>query len=134
MTMPTWEETKKYIHERFKIAVEEPSWLGLTWSFPDGANQEFQRQRIELVQAFGQPHLLIMCDVVPEEALPPREALRHVASMAIGGLSITHGVYVLRHVMPLSNLTWDVMHQALEYTAHEAARLRVQSRSALATS
>jgi hypothetical protein len=132
--MPSWEETKKHIHERFKIAVEEPSWLGLTWSFPDAGKQEFQRQRIELVQAFGQPHLLIMCDVVPEESLPPREALSHTTSMAVGGLSITHGLYVVRHVMPLSNLTWDVLDNALEYTAHEAARLRVQSRATVAFS
>ncbi len=132
--MPSWEETKKHLHERFKIAVEEPSWLGLTWSFPDGEKQEFQRQRIELVQAFGQPHLLIMCDVAPEEALSPRDALTHATSMAVGGLSITHGLYVVRHVMPLSNLSWDVLNNALEYTAHEAARLRVQSRSALSFS
>lgn len=132
--MPSWEETKKHLHERFKIAVEEPSWLGLTWSFPDEGKQEFQRQRLELVQAFGQPHLLIMCDVVPEEALPPRDALAHATSMAVGGLSITHGLYVVRHVMPLSNMTWDVLDNALEYTAHEAARLRVQSRSTIAFS
>ncbi|MBL9005986.1 MAG: hypothetical protein JNJ46_17160 [Myxococcales bacterium] len=131
--MPTWEQTQKYIQDHFQVAVCEPTWLGLTWRFPDGEQREFQRQRIQLVQALGQPYLLILCDIAPEAALPPRDVLRHSASMAIGGLSLAEGLYVVRHVMPLSNLTWDVLATALEYTAHEAARLRVQSRSAPST-
>lgn len=128
--MPTWEETQKYIQDRFKVAVCDPTWLGLTWRFPDGEQQEFQRQRIQLVQALGQPYLLILCDIAPEAALSAREVLCHSASMAIGGLSLADGLYMVRHVMPLSNLTWDVLTTALEYTAHEAARLRVRSRAA----
>lgn len=127
--MPSWEETKQHLRDRFKIAVEDPSWIGLTWVFHEGTEQEFQRQRIELVQAIGQPQLLIMSDVVPEEALPPREVLRHSATLAIGALASLQGLYVMRHVMPLSNLTWEVLDTALEYIAHEAARLRVESRS-----
>jgi hypothetical protein len=127
--MPTWDETKQHLRERFKIAVEEPSWLGLTWVFHQGAEQELQRQRIELVQALGQPHLLVLCDVVPEDALPPREVLRHSSTLAIGALASLQGLYVMRHVMPLSNLTWDVLDTSLEFIAHEAARLRFESRA-----
>lgn len=127
--MPSWEETKNYLEAHFQVAVSDATWLGLTWRFPDGEKQEFQRQRVQPVRALGQPYLLILCDVTPEAALSPRELLGHCASMAIGGLCIIEGLYVVRHVMPLANLTWDLLATALEYTAHEAARLRVQSRS-----
>jgi hypothetical protein len=129
MPMSTWEETKQHLRERFKIAVEEASWIGLTWVFHEGADQEFQRQRIELVQALGQTHLLIMSDVVAEEALQPRDLLRHNSTLAIGALATFEGLYVMRHVIPMANLTWDILDTALEFMAHEAARLRRQSRA-----
>jgi hypothetical protein len=119
--MPTWDETLEHLRERFKIAVEEASWVGLVWRF---GGDFVQGQRVELAQAFGQPHLLILSDVLSADLIPPKKALQHNMTLAVGALAIAQGTYVLRHVMPLENLTWAVLDAAMEYVAHEAARLR----------
>jgi hypothetical protein len=124
--MPTWEEIKLHLRERFQTAVENPSWLGLIWKFPDGAQGVLQKQRIEVIQALGQPHLLILSDVGPDDFLAPYDMLVHNNTLAIGAVAISQGFLIIRHVYALDGLTWPILDMALEYVAHEAARLRTR--------
>lgn len=123
--MATWVEVQEHLRGRFKLAVDQPSWIGLAWRFdvPSGGPL-LQRQRIELAHASGQPHALVLCDVVPEDAFPPRDALVHNMALAIGALAVHEGIVVLRHLFPLDKLDRADFDRALELMAHEAARLR----------
>jgi hypothetical protein len=120
--MPTWEETKKHLRERFKLLREEPTWITMGWTFEGEAH--VQEERIELRQAVGEPHILILCDVVGVDQMEPRDALAHNMTLAAGALALVDNRVVLRHVAPLEDLRFERLDRWVELIAHEAARLR----------
>ncbi|MCS6912582.1 MAG: hypothetical protein RMK29_19860 [Myxococcales bacterium] len=128
--MPTWEEICTHIRQRFVISVDKARWLGLTWRFGGPEGPVYQGQRVELAHAMGKPQVLILCDVVPEADLPLREALEHNMTLAIGALALSQGTFVLRQVYPADGLDFAQLDTALEFLAHEAARLRLQTTAA----
>ena len=120
--MPTWDETKAHLRERFKLLREEPTWIAMGWTFE--GDQRVQEEKIELRQALGEPYALISCDVIGLDQLDPREALAHNNTLAIGALALVEDRVVMRHVLPLEDLAFARLDKALELLAHEAARLR----------
>jgi hypothetical protein len=122
--MPTWDETKEHLRQRFKLLREEPTWLLMGWTFE--GEPRVQEERIELRQAVGEPHLLIVCDVVGGDQMEAREALEHNMTLAAGALALVEGRIVLRHVHPLEDVRFERLDRWLELLAHEAARLRRQ--------
>ncbi|MBS1123319.1 MAG: hypothetical protein H6Q90_5547 [Deltaproteobacteria bacterium] len=124
--MATWAETRAHLQQTFTIAVEQPEWIGLGWKFKPATPGEdvLQRQRIELVQAIGAPHLLVLSDIIEVNRVPMRTVLEHNMTLAIGGIAISDDVYVLRAVVPLEHLDFPYFDRMLAYIAHEAARLR----------
>lgn len=127
--MPTWSELREHIQRTLMLTVDEPAWLGLTWSFKSGKpGQEhldvLQRQRVELVQAVGEPHVMILSDIIAVGQAQPTAMLTHNMAIAIGAIAIADGFYVMRHVMHLDSLRFDYFDRSLTYLAHEAARLR----------
>lgn len=128
--MATWSETKEWLAKTFTLAVDEPEWVGLgfKWDDPKGGPEPVvQRQRVEIAQAFGQPHLLIWSDIIEADRVPPRVALSHNMTLAIGGIAILENLLVLRTVLPLENLDFAYLEKAMRYVAHEAARLRINT-------
>jgi hypothetical protein len=130
--MPTWQEVKAHLHSRLSISIDEPTWLGLAWRVDAAPEPVLQGQRVELIQALGKPHVLILSDVVPADRLDAREMMQHNATLAYGALAIMQDTYVMRQVLPLDDLTLPLLDTTLEFLAHEAARLR--SRAARAES
>src|SRR5688572_6985145 len=120
--MPTWEETKDHLRQRFKLLREEPTWILMGWTFE--GEPRVQEERIELRQALGEPHVLIACDVVGVDQMEPSEALAHNTTLAVGGLALVDGRIEPRHVHPLEDLRIERLDRWLELLAHEAARLR----------
>lgn len=122
--MPSWEETREHIRGTYKVAMDEPAWMGLAFSFTLDGRELVQRERVEPTTALGQPAVLIWSDVVETTRVPSKLALQRNMSFEIGGLAISGDVYVLRVVLPLEGLTWTLLEHALLYVAREAARLR----------
>lgn len=124
--MPTWDEVREHLRKKLTIAVDEPSWIGLGWTFKSETTKEdvLQRQRIELVQAIGEPHLMVLCDIVEVSRARPDAMLVHNMTLAVGGVAIVDGVYVMKYVTPLENIDLRYFERSLTYLAHEAARLR----------
>jgi hypothetical protein len=120
--MPTWDETKEHLRIRFKLLREEPTWISMGWTFE--GEDRVQEERIELRQALGEPHLMILCDVVGVDQMEPREALAHNITLAAGALALVDDRVVLRLVHPLEDLRFERLDRWLELVAHEAARLR----------
>jgi hypothetical protein len=125
----TWTETKAWLAKTFTLAVDEAEWVGLAFKFsrPNGGEDILQKQRVEIAQAFGQPHLLIWSDIIEADRVPPRVALAHNMSLAIGGVAIHENLLVLRTVLPLENVDFAYLEKAMRYVAHEAARLRMNT-------
>ena len=128
--MVTWEETCQHLRQRFKLAIEEPTWIGLVWRFADAGDQP-ERQRVELVDAFGRPFLLILSDAGPEGAGSYRDALLRNMKMTIGAVALEPSGFVVRHLMPLDEVTWPGLDLAIEVVAREASMLRGRSAAPL---
>ena len=122
--MPTWDETREYIRGKYKVAMDEPTWLGLAFSFTLDGAEVGQRERIEPVTALGQPALLIWADVVETNRVPNKLALQRNMSFEIGGLAISENLYVLRVVLPHEGMSWALLDEGMLFVAREAARLR----------
>jgi hypothetical protein len=120
--MPTWDETKDHLRTRFKLLREEPTWIHMGWTFE--GEERVQEERVELRQAVGEPHVLVVCDVVGVEQMDAREALAHNMTLAAGALALVDDRVVLRLVHPLEDLRFERLDRWLELLAHEAARLR----------
>ena len=123
--MATWDDVRAHLREKFKLSIDEPTWIGLGWKFPGPRGGELaQRQRVEPVTAFGRSYVLIWCDIIEIEKVPMRTALERNLTLAIGSIAISDNLYVLRSVMLLDNIDWQLFDLTLEYTAREAAMLR----------
>lgn len=125
--MATWAETKDYLRSKLILAMDEPEWLGVAWRFPSpsGGEEVVQRQRVELVQAFSEPHVLVWSDIIEEERVPHRLALVFNATLAVGGIALNENLYIIRTVLPLENLDFAYLERTMRHIAQEAVRLRV---------
>ncbi|MCW5801193.1 MAG: hypothetical protein KIT31_02175 [Deltaproteobacteria bacterium] len=116
----TWEHVRAHVRARFKLAFDQPTWSGLRWRI--GTAQV--DQRIELTDAFGEPWLQVVTDVVDEEGVREHQALRENMSVPIGALAIEQGRYKLRYQLPLDDVDTAVLDRWMERLADVAARLR----------
>jgi|LNFM01.1.fsa_nt_gb hypothetical protein len=124
--MATWDDVREHLRKKLTIAVEEASWIGLGWTFKSEQTgmDVLQRQRIELVQAIGEPHLMILCDIVEVARARPDAMLVHNMTLAVGSIAASDGWYVMKAVTPLETIDLRYFERSLTYLAHEAARLR----------
>lgn len=124
--MTGWDEVRGYLRGKYEVALEEPQRLGLVWKLSRATPAIDQLETVELVHAFGAPHVLVASDVAREDALSPLDAMMHNAKLAIGALALVGHRYQLRAVLPIAGVAPSVLDRALEFVAHEAARLRTR--------
>ncbi len=125
--MPTWDDVRTYLRDRYQLRRFEVAQVELAWTFPDSG--EAQRQTVEVRRAMNRPIVVICCDT-GQSAFNEREALEHNMTLGVGALAMAEGEYVLRHVMFLDELSWTTLDLTLEMVAHEAARLKRLRRGA----
>lgn len=80
---------------------------------------------IEVVEAFGEEHVVISCNVGTAASMTCYDALLVNAELAIGALCFHEGHLVLRVVLPLEGVDTAVIEKSVELLAREAARLRI---------
>jgi hypothetical protein len=120
----TWDALRAHVCTKFHIAVREETRLGLLWRF-EGLNAP-QRQWVEVLDAFGKPHVVISCNVGTASSMTCYDALIHNAQLAIGALCFHEGHLVLRMVLPLEGVDIHVIESSLGLLASEAVRLRTK--------
>lgn len=76
-----------------------------------------------LASACGHPWVVVSAMACSEYALHLRDALAHNATLAIGGLALEDGGYVLRHAVGLAALQPVELATCVDLIGHEAARL-----------
>lgn len=122
--MSDWEHVRSYLRERYRLARDQPEWLGLVWNLGTEAEPLPQRTKVELISAFEEPWLLVMGEVCSELAFPHRDALLHNAQLAVGALAIEQSCIVVRQTLRLATLVWEDLDWTLQIVALEALTLR----------
>ncbi len=127
--MPTWTEVREHVQRKLTLAVDHGEWFGLTWSFKSGKPgmetlDVLQRQRVLLIQALGEPHVMLLSDIIEVDKAQPAAMLAHNMQIVVGGIAISEGLYVLRAIFHLETLDYVYFDRACTMVAHEACRLR----------
>lgn len=127
--MATWTELRDHVQRKLMLAVDHGEWFGLTWSFKSGKPgmetiDVLQRQRVVLIQALGEPHVMLLSDIIEVDKAQPAAMLAHNMSIVVGGIAITDGLYVMRAMFHLETLDFEYFDRACTLVAHEAGRLR----------
>jgi hypothetical protein len=120
--MMDWTLVRAHMRSTFELEYDDAEGIRLRWDV-EGTLQE---QWLHPVKAAGLPHLMVVCPVVSEASMHPRDAVKHNNTLAVGALALGPQGYVMRVVLPLDSLTMPALDRMLELTAHEAARIRVQ--------
>ena len=75
--------------------------LQIPVTFEDGSSHVIH---IRLLGTLGLDLLELRCDVCPRDALVPADALETNADLALPGLALSEGGYILRHTTPATAL------------------------------
>jgi hypothetical protein len=121
--MATWSEVEAHVAAHFRLARKEPTWFALLWDFGKPDDPLRQEVRVEQIEAFGEPWLLLVSRVCAEPLLDAKEILARNARLAIGSVALVRGTYIVRHPLRLSTLAWDELDRALLFVAREACAL-----------
>jgi hypothetical protein len=127
--MATWDELREHVQRKLMLSVDHGEWFGLTWKFKSAKPGHedvdvLQRQRLYLVQALNEPHVMLLSDIIEIEKAQPAAMLAHNMDIVVGAIAITEGLYVMRAMFPLHSLDFEYFDRACTLVAHEAGRLR----------
>jgi hypothetical protein len=117
-----WTIVRAHMRSTFALEYDDTEAVRLRWDI-EGT---LQAQWLHPVKAAGLPHVMVICPVVSEASMHPRDAIKHNHTLAVGALALGPQGYVMRAVLPLDSLTLSAFDRMLELLAHEAARIRVQ--------
>lgn len=118
--MTTWDEVRVHVGTTFKLIYDQPTWSVLRWRF--GA--EDVDQRIEVSEAYREPWLQVVTDVVDQRGLDPHVALERSLTLAMGSLAIERWRYKLRCTLPVATLHLPDLDRWIELLARESLALR----------
>ena len=102
--MATWEDVKKHLRSKFRIASEDRNLVALDFEVAGG---RVQRIVISNFEAMGKGWLLYRSRVCERARLDPEEALRRNSSFAVGFLALTEGFYELDYTAQIDTLDID---------------------------
>lgn len=115
-----WPSLRAHMRGKYNLEYDDAEGIRLTWDV-DGVAQT---QWLHPVAGLGMHHVMVVCPMVGERDLPPRDALRHNNTLAVGTIALARDGYVMRAVLPLELLSFVAFDRMIEVVAHEAARIR----------
>lgn len=123
--MPAWGELQRYARQNLKLLRDDSSSLVLGWQQlkQDG---ELSRQAVYVfpMDAYGEPWLVLMAPVCPEELILSRDALLLSSQLTIGALVVREGDYALRVTLSIKSLPLPDITLCIERLAWAAVALR----------
>ncbi len=122
--MATWDEIREHLRSKYKLLNDDAAWIGLGFAFERESKTLHQRVRVEPRSVHGLPGVMIWCDVLPADKVPPQKALVRNMAFPIGALAIHEDLYVLVAVLPLDGVAWASFDVIIESLARDAANLR----------
>ena len=123
--MMTWDEVRAYIRDHYSPTQEAETWLSLRCEFP---NAGFQTVVVALRDSkVGGPAFEVVALVGDTGRIGAVDALTYNHTAHLGALVLRGDSVLLRHVVPLKELTTAVVDEVLTYMASEATRLRMRT-------
>ena len=123
--MPDWDELQTYARQNLKLLLDDSSNMVLGWQQlkVDG---EPTRQAVYVfpMDAYGEPWLVLVAPVCPEELILSRDALLLSSRLTIGALVIRENDYALRVTLSIQSLSLPDITLCIERLAWAAVALR----------
>jgi hypothetical protein len=116
----SWREVWSYLRVRYQLLVEEPTWIGMEWTFTYQNLVVTQRVKVEHAGDW----VIVLAAVGKAAEVDAPGALRFNAKLMIGALAIAEDMCYLRAALPLDGISFPHLDRTIEVVAREAARLR----------
>jgi hypothetical protein len=124
----TWDEVQAFCRASYRVERDEPAAIALTWEMTAGDQQLVQGVGLAPMAVHGRPWLTMVADLFAESVLPLRIAVLYQDRLPFGALVLRDGAFLIRHGMPLAELTLAELDWTIRTLAHEAGTLRVNAR------
>lgn len=123
--MPDWCELQTYIRLNLKMLSDGPDAMVIGWQHPQEAGEP-TRQALYVFKmtAYGEPWLVLLAPVCPEELVSARNALLLSSELTIGALVVHDGAYALRATFSTKSLPLSDITLCMERLAWAAVALR----------
>lgn len=123
--MPNWGELQTYARQNLKLLQDGESHMVLGWQ-QQSADGEPSRQAVYVyaMEAYGEPWLVLMAPVCPEELILSRAALLLSSQLTIGALVVREDDYALRATLAIKSLPLADILLYIERLAWAAVTLR----------
>ena len=118
--MATWDEVKGALKGQFTVDVDEREMFAVRVDFEDGRHQQVYARCKDVL---GRELLELRSLACKEDRLDAREALKLSAEMALGGLVLHEGMYVVQHVIDMASTGGDGFDFAVQAVASIADNL-----------
>jgi hypothetical protein len=134
-------DVQAFVRENYVLQHDQPQHFAMDFALPSAVPERAKAtpavdeasQAAAVVRLHGQrlqasedapAWLIVRAEICGERAMSPTAALRHSARLLLGALVQSGNQYVLRHTLPLADLTLPTLKYVLEYIAREAGSLR----------
>jgi hypothetical protein len=123
--MPDWGELQTYARHNLKLLLDEPSAMVLGWQ-QQREDGELTRQAVYVFAktAYGEPWVVLLAPVCPEELISSRAALLLSSELTIGALVVRNADYALRVTLSTQSLPLPDIVLCMERLAWAAVALR----------
>lgn len=123
--MPDWGELQTYARQNLKMLSDGPSAMVLGWQQQIEAGEP-TRQAVYVFEmtAYGEPWVVLLAPVCPEELISSRAALLLSSELTIGALVVRNADYALRVTISTKSLPLPDLALCMERLAWAAVALR----------
>lgn len=122
MSAVTWDTLREFLATQYRLLRSEPHAIELRFEQPETG--EIQDLRVERVQLFGEPWLLLRADL-GTQSWSPQTCLERNAGWPGLALVLLGDRFVLQSAMPLRITDPAELNRALRFMAHQAMLLRM---------
>lgn len=99
----TWTDVINYVRTRYEVLEDTDGWLRFRLEGPDGRTQQVTAHHVE--ELHGGAWVEISSPVGWADKIDLRRLLELAGNSAVGGAAVVDGVALLKHTVPLEDLS-----------------------------
>ncbi|WP_410671684.1 hypothetical protein [Amycolatopsis sp. cmx-4-68] len=104
--MTTWIDVINFVRTRYEVLEESDGWLRFRLAGPDDRTQQVTAHHVE--ELHGGAWVEISSPVGWADKIDLRRLLELAGTSAVGGAAVVDGVALLKHTVPLEDLSIDI--------------------------
>ena len=112
--MSGWAAIQKHLRGRYRLQVDEPDMMAMTWSYDDGRAQKILVRRFT---SSSRDHVEFKSPFAREGEVDPIAVLRDNAKLPLGAVALSGDVFIVIHNALLSTIGPDDVDFVLERVA-----------------